>query len=323
MMITTAPTKDVFSLSTNCWQRLDIGQDKTRPSYGWSDVASIIPLSLMNKLRRKNKTRACHLTTKHSATKKNLHLVSLPSELLSLIISHLDVVNQVCLQSTCQFFRYFIQIDRAILAKDRCRKWAITCFMEQDMKRYPAQIACAFCKTVRKTACFRDVDESLYHRLFDRRGFRSMHMTREIPFARYCADHRVLFFRGTSGGAHLNEKTSTPVEVDPFPMARWATFQVLRCFHCGRCVRDNDVRGAGCAQCKCEVCPRLITQHSLRFGRRSMWEGTHVWDGPESVNWRPAGGGWQMVRVVKHSSSRQRTVPMTKPYWTADGTCWV
>lgn len=323
MMITASPNSDVFSLSTNCWQRVELGHDKTRPSYSWSDISSMIPLSLRKKLGRRNKSRASHLTAQHGATTNRPHLVSLPPELLSLIISHLDVVNQVCLQSTCHFFHHFIQIDRSSLATDRCRKWAITCFMEQDMKRYPAKIACAFCKTVRKTACFQDVDASLYHRLWDRRGFRSMQMTREIPFARYCANHRASFFRGPAGSGHLGEKTATPVEVDPFPMARWATFQVLRCFHCARCVRDNDTRGAGCAQCMCNVCPRLITQHSLRFGRRWMWEGRYMWDGPEMVNWRPAGGQPQLVRVVKHSTSRQRTVPMTKPYWTADGTCWV
>lgn len=331
MMITAAPpNRDVFSLSTNCWQRMDIGHDKTRSFYSWTDVSSMIPLSLSLRkklLRRRNKPRASYPTAELRAatTKSNtLHLVSLPPELLSLIISHLDVVNQVCLQSTCHFFHHFIQIDRTTLATDRCRKWAITCFMEQDMKQYPAKIACAFCKTVRKTASFRDVDGSLSHRLWDRPGFRSMQMTREIPFARYCANHRASFFRRPS--AHLSEKTTIPVQVDPFPMARWATFQVLRCFHCARCVEDNDTRGAGCAQCMCNVCPRLITQHSLGFGRRWwMWEGRYVWDGPEVVNWRPAGGQPQMVRVVKHSSSSsgQRTIPMTKPYWTADGTCWV
>lgn len=319
VMITATSNRDVFSLSTNCWQRTDIGHDKTRTSYGWKNVPSMIPLSLRKKLRRRKKPDGSYLTAKPSTTTNSPQLVSLPPELLFLIISHLDVVNQVCLQSTCHFFHNFIQIDRTSLATDRCRKWAITCFMEQDMKQYPAKIACAFCKTVRKTACFRDVDGSLSHRLWDRRGFRSMHMTREIPFARYCANHRASFFRAPS----MSEKMTTQFEVDPFPMARWATFQVLRCFHCSRCVGDNDNRATGCVHCTCEICPRLITQHSLGFGRRWIWECRHLWDGPELVNWRPAGGQPQMVRVVKCSSSRQRTIPMTKPYWTVDGTCWV
>ncbi|MCJ1425140.1 hypothetical protein MMC29_003028 [Sticta canariensis] len=68
-------------------------------------------------------------------------------EILLLIVNRVDVVDQVCLQSTSQFFRQLIKIDRTALDGDRCRKWAITCRFETDMKKYPAKVACAFCKT--------------------------------------------------------------------------------------------------------------------------------------------------------------------------------
>lgn len=96
------------------------------------------------------------LTKGSDVSRTSNQLASLPAELLFLIISHLDVVNLVCLQITCQFFRAFISVDRVTLEQDRCRKWAITCFLEKDMDKYPAKIACAFCKTVRPTNRFRD-----------------------------------------------------------------------------------------------------------------------------------------------------------------------
>lgn len=51
-----------------------------------------------------------------------------------MIISHLDIVTHVCLQITCRFFRALVIVDRVALEPDRCRKWAITCFLEDDME---------------------------------------------------------------------------------------------------------------------------------------------------------------------------------------------
>lgn len=94
--------------------------------------------------------------TKESDVSRNLiQLTTLPAELLLMIISHLDIVTQVCLQVTCRFFRALVIVDRVALEYDRCRKWAITCFLEDDMDRFPAKVACAFCKTVRPIRRFR------------------------------------------------------------------------------------------------------------------------------------------------------------------------
>ena len=91
------------------------------------------------------------ITTESDVSRTSIQLTSLPAELLLMIISHLDIVNQVCLQITCRFFQALVIVDRVALENDRCRKWALTCFLEDDMDKYPAKIACPFCKTVRST----------------------------------------------------------------------------------------------------------------------------------------------------------------------------
>ena len=99
--------------------------------------------------------------TESVISRTSIRLSSLPAELLLMIISHLDIVNQVCLQITCRFFRAFIIVDRVALENDRCRKWALTCFLEGDMDKYPAKVACAFCKTVRPKNQFLDFRHEL------------------------------------------------------------------------------------------------------------------------------------------------------------------
>lgn len=88
---------------------------------------------------------------------------ALPPELLLMIINKLDIIDQVCLQSTNRFFHHFIKVD-PILLNNKCRKWEIYCRFEQDLDYLPAKLACAFCKTIRKKKCFRDHKEV---RLFD------------------------------------------------------------------------------------------------------------------------------------------------------------
>ena len=103
------------------------------------------------------------ITTESDVSQTSIQLISLPPELLSMIISHLDPVNQVCLQVTCQFFREFVIVDRVALENDRCRKWALTRFLEDDMDKYPSKIVCPFCKSVRPTKFFRVFDHETVH----------------------------------------------------------------------------------------------------------------------------------------------------------------
>lgn len=218
---------------------------------------------------------------------------ALPPELLLMIINKLDIIDQVCLQSTNRFFHHFIKVD-PILLNNKCRKWEIYCRFEQDLDYLPAKLACAFCKTIRKKKCFRDHKEV---RLFDF-GSLSLRLTHNgkelLPIfnlkdlslrfrhnfgfergesrtmlhapsrLRFCTSHRKLLFSG--GPNALPEKSRMRFQTDTVPWPRWTCAQVLRCWHCGLLVPEADLRTRGCLQCLCDVCPRLIWMHYFRVG---------------------------------------------------------
>ncbi len=123
-------------------------------------------------------------------SRTSIQLTSLPAELLLMIISHLDIVNRVCMQMTCRFFRAFIIVDRVALEHGRCRKWVITCFLEGDMDKYPAKVAC---KTIHPTKMFRGFRHELglgdclrHPGVFQRRPM----MMKSSPVYRFCCQHR-------------------------------------------------------------------------------------------------------------------------------------
>ena len=144
---------DVFSPSIKEWQKkIDLNEDKPQqqpPSLKkiFKRIVSYLKPQGLKNIKE-------DITTESDVSRTSIQLTSLPAELLLMIISHLDIVNQVCLQITCRFFRAFVIVDRVALENDRCRKWALTCFLEDDMDKYPAKIAYPFCKTVCPTKFF-------------------------------------------------------------------------------------------------------------------------------------------------------------------------
>ena len=185
-------------------------------------------------------------------------LGNLPVEILLMIVDRLDIVDQVCLQSTDRFFRQLIKIDRTALDGDRCRKWAITCCFETDMKKYPAKVACAFCKTVRKKKFFHDVQEwtpisieGIYLHLRHRFGSAPVvGMMAHEPMDRWSIAHNKDRFSSLST---LQEKSRGAFFLDPSQRPRWTCMQVLRCWHCARLIPDEDMRETGCLQCLCDI----------------------------------------------------------------------
>ena len=136
---------EFFSSAINDWHDKGAAKPQRPPSFKEPFFTRILSyLKLQGSKRIKD-----GMTKVSDVSQTSIQLTSLPTELLLMIISHFDMVNQVFLQVICRFFRAFIIVDRVALECDRCRKWAITCFLEQDMDKYPAKVACAFCKTVR------------------------------------------------------------------------------------------------------------------------------------------------------------------------------
>ena len=165
-----------------------------------------------------------------------------------MIISHLDIVNQVFLQITCRFFRAFIIVDRVALENDRCRKWALTCLLEGDMDKYPAKVACAFCKTVRPKKQFLDfrhelgIWDCLRHPGVFRQNYPGLMGWN--PVNRYCVQHRKNYF-SRNYPVRISDG-QVPEVLRRSPRPRWLGCQVFRCWHCASVIRVDDQRKAGC-----------------------------------------------------------------------------
>lgn len=238
----------------------------------WKDLGSRLSqpfLAIVESRKRKKSTENPPSSEANGKDTSRL-LNMLPVELLLIIVNQLDVVEKVCLQSTNTFFRQLIQVDRAVLDGDRCRKWAITCLFEVDMKKYPAKVACAFCKTVRKQKFFNGIQEreilkmgNISIRLLDRLRSKPGEMMTHDPMERYCIAHRKDMFRDRNA---LVGKSSLDFEPAPMSRPRWAVFRVLRCWHCARCIAEDDLRKAGCLHCLCDFCPRFASNQYFRSG---------------------------------------------------------
>lgn len=220
-----------------------------------------------------------NMTTASDVSQTSIQLPSLPAELLLMIISHLDIVNQVCLQMTCRCFRAFIIVDRVALEHDRCRRWAITCILEDAMDKYPAKIACAFCKTVRPTKMFRKFRHELglcdclrHPGVFQRRPGKM----KSIPLVRFCIQHQKDNF---TRDHTLRTSEGIPVIHPSCPTPRWLTYQVCRCWHCGSIIRFDDKQKAGCLNCRCDFCPRIHVEHYFRADPCEQGQGLYKWDG--------------------------------------------
>lgn len=302
----TPVNNNASALAINSWPRAEVGWEKIQQSRrGWlKKTVSDIMVFVKNK-ERKRKTGGAGEILDLALPRQpvlveskvpEISLTNLPPELLLIIVGHLDTVNQVCLQLTCQFFRKFINVDRNALDKDRCRKWAITCFLEKDMKKYPAKIACAVCKTLCKTKDFRDVSHTFWQNWLHPHSFRDCGMTRRAPLGRFCYRHRKDFFEELNAPIKVNEGVKFAREPS-YPC--WTRVVLLRCWHCARIVAaDDNARKAGCLNCLCDVCPRQITEHYYRVGpRRPMSQGLYMWDGlmPEKQD----DGTVSMFRAVR------------------------
>ena len=235
----------------------------------WQNLGSSVSqtLSTIVELGRTKKFTKNPPSSQTDGKDTSLLLNMLPVELLLIIVDQLDVVDQVCLQSTNRFFHQFSQVDRAALEGDKCRKWAITCCFEDDMKEYPAKIACAFCKTVRRKKLFEDWKRLKIGNYSIRLPYRPR-CKPPSPMARYCNAHRKDMFTDLNS---LVLKSSmhfkaTPATTQAALEPRWVYYAVLRCWHCARCIAQEDLRKTGCLHCLCDFCPRFKDCQYFRSG---------------------------------------------------------
>lgn len=298
---------------------------KTRNQFSSSVFQKILAISPFN--HEKSKTGEDKAAAETHQT--SLLESTLPPELLLLIVNKLDIVDQVCLQSTNHFFHHFIKLDAdhqallLLLNSSKCRKWAIYCRLEKDLDYLPKKLVCAFCKTTRKQICFRDHKEV---RLFDLGKF-SLRLKygggndKELQIFNFGGfslrfRHNFGFERGGGGRgartmlyappsvrfctAHrkllfsggpdaLPEKSTMRFQTDTVPWPRWISAQVLRCWHCGLIVPEGDLRTTGCLHCLCDVCPRMIWQHYFRAGPCSPSGGQYKYDLYRKNVWLPGG----------------------------------
>lgn len=180
------------------------------------------------------------------------------------------------MQITCRFFRAFIIVVRVALEHDRCRKWAITCFLEDDMDKYPAKIACAFCKTVRPTKLFRSFRQELglwdflrHPGVFQRR----QGMMESVPVSRSCCQHQKDCF---TRDYTLRTGEETPVRISRDRTPRWLLYRIFRCWHCASVIRFDDKWEAGCMNCLCDFCPRFMSNHYFRAGSCRPGQGLYM-----------------------------------------------
>lgn len=214
-----------------------------------------------------------------------------------MIISHLDIVNQICLQITCRFFRAFIIVNRVALEHDRCRKWALACFLEDDMDEYPAKIACAFCKTIRPNKFFRNLrhEVELWYSLRHPTIFRDMGVMNSVPVDRFCIQHWKDYFTRVYT---IRTSKGTPVRISRDPTPRWIQCRIFRCWHCASVSMFDEKREAGCLNCLCDFCPRLKSKHLIRADSCRPGQGLYMWDGLVNVK---IGGSCIRKKVREHS----------------------
>lgn len=186
-------------------------------------------------------------------------LERLPNELLVLIHGVLDDVSAVCLQNTNSNLK--IKLHRDPTSFSRCTKWLIMCRFEQDQSpatlfgQYPKEgLTCGACKAKRTLPQIAGWCRS------GRRGinfpvFDPVRLFVE-PEKRYCAKHPFFI---TWVKPSLGEV--------PEEAARWVTTQRLTCLHCFARVQSTDTRPTGCDNCKCDVCPRIVMNEFIRYGK--------------------------------------------------------
>lgn len=181
-------------------------------------------------------------------------LERLPTEILQLISDVLDDVSAVCLKNTNSTLRS--RINRDSTSFSRCTKWLIMCRFESDLlknipwERQPEKVTCAFCKVKRTKA-------QIIGRGSGRKGvsFSTFSLGRwHVPSTnRYCAKHPVFITWVKPAPGHHVPTT-------------WVMTRRLTCSHCEARVDSSDARITGCAECQCDVCPRVCRALFTRYG---------------------------------------------------------
>lgn len=109
--------------------------------------------------------------------------------------------------------------------------------------------------------------------------FQGTGMMGSIPVNRYCRQHRKAYF--TDGTPKTSEGIPLKKKSDTAPI--WICRQVFRYWHCASVVRFDGKREAGCLNCLCDFCPRLMSKHLFRSGSCLTGQGLYMWDGLRDV----------------------------------------
>lgn len=198
------------------------------------------------------------------------HLESLPLELLHMVLDRLDLVSLVCLRNTSSRFRALIpSVEEKGLS--RCQKWLIMCRFENDMKKYPERVACAFCKVKHPQKDFGVYSKNRLTASFQRQKYHyidHLNMMSSKPIERYC-------YR------HLTSCLGWPPAYQGAKATKWVHTLEPTCLHCGRkpasCGQaaikfcDGPKTRFRCTQ-SCDVCPTVYLSTYSRHGpMRIYW----------------------------------------------------
>lgn len=190
-------------------------------------------------------------------------LISLPLELVQLVLDRLDIVSLVCLRNTTRRFRNLISsVEEQNLS--RCQKWLIMCRFKTDMQKYPEMVACAFCKVKRPQKHFGIVSKNDgFFQKIEYSDIKYLNMMSSKPVERYC-------YR------HLASCLGWPPSYQNAKQIKWIHTLEPTCLHCGS-------KPASCGQSSvkfhnqlathvncirpCDVCPTAYLSTYSRHGQ--------------------------------------------------------
>lgn len=207
-------------------------------------------------------------------------LDQLPTRVLFVITSHLDVVSRICLQGVNDQFRRVIEVDRADLST--CARYVLARHFSNGNSSNGLTTICVLCKTSHNKKRY---SEDRIRCIRDPRRRATSWTARtlaRIPWVRHYASpdwNERCLIRFSQWGrsncdAHFMEKFATDPHIESlmkFAVApevgpTWLAFTVLRCTHCGKCISEGDSRLEGCLDCMCDFCTRAPEYHWRRCG---------------------------------------------------------
>ena len=210
-----------------------------------------------------------------------LLLNKLPMDIILLVADQLDMVSKMCLRSTSTQFRHSIPLDYSLI--NRCMRWRIFCYFEQDRKGATDWITCALCKKRRHKRYFGAGQDWAVIDSPEKVGQWALRALDRIPWlhrygTRYLhgeSNEGTTYIRATVRAccAHLPDKfDGDPVIEELIPYVKlstapsWIWFEVRRCMHCGKCASRTETRR--CSRCLCDICPMAISRQYYRQGPR-------------------------------------------------------